>query len=234
MNSQILRLLENKQEIKMFESLELIGSTASQKEKFSKAANNLLNHCFILKKKDDTRQDYIYIKDNKEQFSLVFDLFGYDLRIDEDMGLISISNRNATGRLQFTKFESIMFLIFKLLYLEKRNDLSTNGDNVTVTIQDIRDKYNVLKIKNKQKLDKNSERQIIALFKRYNLIRNLTSDITQGDTRIEIYPSIMIAIPNEGITHLYDSVKDRLAEYELEEGEEDADSKDDFVDEEAE
>ena len=34
----------------------------------------------------------------------------------------------------------------------------------------------------------------------------------------------MIAIPNEGITHLYDSVKDRLAEYELVEGEEDADT----------
>ena len=89
-------------------------------------------------------------------------------------------------------------------------------------IEAIRDKYNVLKIKNKQKLDKNSERQIIALFKRYNLIRNLTSDITQGDTRIEIYPSIMIAIPNEGITHLYENVKERLTEYE--EGDDDADT----------
>lgn len=216
----------------MFEKLEIIGNSNSQKEKFSKAANNLLNHCFILKKKEDTRQDYIYIKDNKEQFVLVFDLLGYDLRIDEDMGLISISNRNGTGRLQFTKFESIMFLIIKLLYLEKRNDLSTNGDNVIITIQDIRDKYNVLKIKNKQKLDKNSEKQIIALFKRYNLIRNLTSDISQGETRIEIYPSIMIAIPNEGITYFYESVKERLAEYE--QGEDDADSKDNFVDEEIE
>lgn len=216
----------------MFEKLELIGNSNTQKEKFSKAANNLLNHCFILKKKEDTRQDYIYIKDNKEQFALVFDLLGYDLRIDEDLGLISISNRNGTGRLQFTKFESIMFLIIKLLYLEKRNDLSTNGDNVIVTVQDIRDKYNVLKIKNKQKLDKNSEKQIIALFKRYNLIRNLTSDISQGETRIEIYPSIMIAIPNEGITYFYESVKERLAEYE--QGEDDADSKDNFVDEEIE
>lgn len=216
----------------MFEKLELIGNSNSQKEKFAKAANNLLNHCFILKKKEDTRQDYIYIKDNKEQFALVFDLLGYDLRIDEDLGLISISNRNGTGRLQFTKFESIMFLIIKLLYLEKRNDLSTNGDNVIVTIQDIRDKYNVLKIKNKQKLDKNSEKQIIALFKRYNLIRNLTSDISQGETRIEIYPSIMIAIPNEGITYFYESVKERLAEYE--QGKDDADSKDNFVDEEIE
>lgn len=206
----------------MFEKLELIGSSSSQKEKFSKAANNLLNHCFILKKKEDTRLDYIYIKDNKEQFCLVFDLLGYDLRIDEDIGLISIFNRNGTGRLQFTKFESIMFLILRLLYLEKRNDLSTSGDNVTVTIQEIRDKYNVLKIKNKQKLDKNSEELIIALFKRYNLIRNLTSDITQAETRIEIYPSIMIAIPNEGITHLYENVKERLTEYE--EGDDDADT----------
>ena len=206
----------------MFEKLELIGSSSSQKEKFSKAANNLLNHCFILKKKEDTRLDYIYIKDNKEQFCLVFDLLGYDLRIDEDIGLISIFNRNGTGRLQFTKFESIMFLILRLLYLEKRNDLSTSGDNVTVTIQEIRDKYNVLKIKNKQKLDKNSEKLIIALFKRYNLIRNLTSEITQAETRIEIYPSIMIAIPNEGITHLYENVKERLTEYE--EGDDDADT----------
>ena len=216
----------------MFEKLELIGNSTSQKDKFSKAANNLLNHCFILKKKEDTRLDYIYIKDNKEQFSLVFDLLGYDLRIDEDIGLISVSNRNGTGRLQFTKFESIMFLILRLLYLEKRNDISTSGDTVTVTVQEIRDKYNVLKIRNKQKLDRNSERQIIALFKRYNLIRNLTSDITQGETRIEIYPSIMIAIPNEGITHFYESVKDRLTEYEG--GEEDADDKDNFVDEEIE
>mgnify|MGYP004458829239 FL=1 len=216
----------------MFEQLETIGNSNSQKEKFSRAANNLLNHCFILKKKEDTRQDYIYIKDNKEQFSLVFDLLGYDLRIDEDIGLISISNRNGTGRLQFTKFESIMFLILKLLYLEKRNDLSTNGDNVTVTIQEIRDKYNLLKLKNKQKLDKSSERQIIALFKRYNIIRNLTSDITQDETRIEIYPSIMIAIPNEGITHLYENVKERLTEYEV--GDENADDAEDFADEEAE
>lgn len=214
----------------MFESLELIGASSSQKEKFSKAANNLLNHCFILKKKDDTRQDYIYIKDNKEEFALVFDLLGYDIRIDEDMGLISIFNRNGTGRLQFTKFESIMFLILKLLYLEKRDDISSDGDTVFVTVQDIRDKYNVLKIKNKQKLDKNSEQRVIALFKRYNLIRNLTSDISLGETKIEIFPSIMIAIPNEGITHLYESVKDRLAEYE----EGDDDGKDDNIDEETE
>ena len=72
----------------------------------------------------------------------------------------------------------------------------------------------ILGMPGKQKLDKNSEREIFALFKRYNLIRNLTSDIAEGETRIEIYPSIMIAIPNEGISHLYESVKEKLESYE--------------------
>ena len=35
----------------MFENLEVLANSSSQKEKFIKAANNLLNHCFILKKK---------------------------------------------------------------------------------------------------------------------------------------------------------------------------------------
>ena len=87
----------------------------------------------------------------------------------------------------------------------------------------IRDKYAVLKVKSKQKLDKNSERHIFALFKRYNLIRNLSPDITKGETRIEIYPSILVAIPNEGINYLYDSVKDKLAAYESGEDDTDAD-----------
>ncbi len=102
----------------MFENLEVLANSSSQKEKFIKAANNLLNHCFILKKKDDTRQDYIFIRENREVFRTFFDLMDYEVKIDEDLGLVSLYNRRGSGRLQFTKFESIMFLILKLLYLE--------------------------------------------------------------------------------------------------------------------
>jgi len=45
----------------MLEILEPIANSSSQKERFAKAANAILNHCFILKKKDDTKQDYIYL-----------------------------------------------------------------------------------------------------------------------------------------------------------------------------
>lgn len=211
----------------MFEVLEPIAASASQKEKFSKAANNLLNHCFILKKKADAKQDYFYIRDNKDAFRIFFDMLSYDIKIDEDIGLISIQNRNGTGRMQLTKFESIMFLIIRLLYLEKRSDLSADSDIVCITIQDIRDKYQVLKLKNRQKLDRNSEQHIISLFKRFNLIQNRSGDITKGETQIEIYPSVMFAVPNEGITYYYESVKEKLSQYESQTEEEDDDAESD-------
>ena len=194
-----------------FEKLSEIAQSSAQKEKFARAANRLLNQCFILKKKDDTKQDYYFIKDNKNIFSSFFDLIGYDIKIDEDLGLVSSFNRQGTGRLQFTKAESIIFLILKLLYLEKRRDLSSYMEQAVASIQEVRDKYAVLKTK---KLDKTTEKQAFALFKRYNIIRNLSPDLSDGSTRIEIYPSVLVALPNEGINSLYETIKDKLNQYD--------------------
>jgi hypothetical protein len=195
----------------IFERLCEIAQSSSQKEKFAIAANRLLNQCFILKNKDDTKRDFYYIKDNFDLFCSYFDLLGYDIKINEDLGLVSAMNRNGTGRLQFTKAESIMFLILKLLYLEKRRDIASYMGQAVASIQELRDKYAVLKTK---KLDKSTEKEAFMLFKRYNLIRNLSPDLYDGNTRIEIYPSILVAVPNEGISSLYESIKDKLNQYD--------------------
>ena len=65
-------------------------------------------------------------------------------------------------------------------------------------------------------------RMMVILVLLNTLIRNLSPDISLGETRIEIFPSIMIAIPNEGIDYIYENVKDKLNEYEL--GDENADT----------
>ena len=45
---------------------EIEKESVAQKEKFRIAANKLLNQCFLLKKKEDTKKDYIFVKQNKE------------------------------------------------------------------------------------------------------------------------------------------------------------------------
>lgn len=194
----------------MFE--ELMESVA-EKERFRIAANKLLNQCFLLKKKDDTRKEYIYIRENKELFRDYFDLLGYQIKIDEDQGVIALKSEYDTGRLALTKLESIFLLILRLLYIEKRKEISASYEDVTVLMEEIREKYNLLKIRNKQMMDKGMEKRLIALFRRYNVVKNLDADVNQADTRIIIYPSVLMAVTADDINQYYEQTEKKLKEY---------------------
>lgn len=197
--------------------LEDFLKTDLQREKFRTIANRLLNHCFIVKDsmttKKESRNDFFFVIQNKSAFEEAFDLFGYELLVDEVQNVIGISNRYGTGRLQLGKTESILLLILRILYLEKKNDLGQMSDDIIVTMQDINDKYNALDVKGKPTLDKNAEQNFVRVFKRYNLIDNLDTDVNQSETRIVIYPSILMAVPVENINKYYENQQSRLEQY---------------------
>ena len=90
------------------------------KEKFKSVANKLLGECFLLRKHKDTSSDYNYIWNNKDAFIEYFDILGYELIIDEQNGVIGLNNPAGTGRIHLKKIESILILILRLLYIEKR------------------------------------------------------------------------------------------------------------------
>ena len=194
----------------MFEEL---MESVSEREKFRIAANKLLNQCFLLKKKEDTRKDYIFVRENKELFSQYFDLLGYKGRINEDQGVIALAGDYETGRLQLTKLESIELLILRLLYIEKRKEISSSYEDVVVLMEEIREKYSLLKIKSKPVMDKGMEKRMIALFRKYNIIKNLDSDVNQADARIVIYPSVLMAVTVEDINELYELTDKKIKEY---------------------
>lgn len=187
--------------------------SATQKEKFRLASNKLLNQCFLLRKREDTKKEYIFVRQNKELFFPFFDLLGYDLKINEDQGVIGIVNQFGTGRLSLSKYESIFLLILRILYVEKRKELGTFTEEVTVLMEEIREKYAMLRIKAKPMLDKGNEKHMVSLFRRYNLIRNLDSDVSQPDARIVVYPSVLMAVTVENINEYYAMTEQKLKEY---------------------
>ena len=194
---------------------EILSESVAQKDKFRIAANKLLNQCFIIRKKEDTKKDYMFIKQNLEMFITYFDLLGYDLKVNEDQGVIGLVNQFGTGRLELTKYESILLLILRLLYIEKRKELATFSEEVTVIMEEIREKYAMLKIKAKPYMDKGMERNFVKLFRRYNLIQNIDSDVNQADSRIIIYPSIIMAVTVENINEFYDMTEQKLKDYSV-------------------
>ncbi len=194
----------------MFE--EIMESTA-QKEKFRTAANKLLNQCFLLRRREDTKKEYVYVRQNRELFVPFFDLLGYELRINEDQGVIGIVNQFGTGRLALGKYESIFLLILRILYVEKRKELGAFSEEATVLMEEIREKYAMLRIKAKPMLDKGMERQMISLLRRYNLIQSLDGDVSRPEARIVVYPSILMAVAVEDINDYYAMTEQKLQEY---------------------
>lgn len=185
----------------------------NQRERFRIVSNKLLNHCFLIKKKEDTKSDYHFLMQNVTKFKDFFDLVGYDLMIDQTQCVIGLKNRYGTGRFQLSKIESIVLLILRLLFLEKKDDLSSLSDDAIVTMDEINEKYNAIDVKGKSTLDKVTERNVMALFKRMNLVQNLDRDVNLSECRVMIFPSILMAIPVEKITECYDEINAKLAEY---------------------
>lgn len=192
--------------------MDIFKESVIQKDKFRNAANKLLNHCFIVKRKEDLRSDYIFILQNKEYFEEYFDLLGYELKINENTEVIGLLNYNGTGRLRLKKIESIILLILRLLYIEKRKELGFH-DDIIVLAESIHEKYGMLKIDSKINIDKTSLKEAFRVYKRYNLINTLDSDITKPESRIKIYPSVLFAVSNDNINDLYDQVKSKLDYY---------------------
>lgn len=192
--------------------MEVFKESLVQKEKFRVAANKLLNNCFIIKKKEDTRNDYIFIIQNKDLFGEYFDLLGYKIEINDIQGVIALTSINGTGRLRLRKIESIILLILRILYIEKRKELSLN-EEVVVLVDEIHQKYNMLKIDAKSNLDKTILRDTIRLFKRYNIVSNLDADVTLSDARIKIFPSVLFAVPNDNLSTMYDAINEKLNRY---------------------
>ena len=180
------------------------------KDKFRVTANKLLNECFMIKKNKDTVSEYHFILNYRDCFISLFDVLGYELVIQEDQGVIGINNPAGTGRIHLKKIESMLLLILRLLYIEERKKISQTGD-VIVIVDQVYDKYNMLKMQNK--LDKTTLRNSMGLFRRYHLIQNLDADMSNPDTRVIIYPSILLAVANTSLDDLYQSAKDKLDKY---------------------
>lgn len=182
------------------------------KEKFRTAMNRLLNECFLLKGCKDTQSDYLYILANRDLFSNFLDFLGYELLINEEYGVVSLNNTAGTGRIHLSKRDSILLLILRVLYIEKKKELLQTED-IIVLIEEIYDKYQLLKLN--QRLRKDILQSALGKFRRMHLLQNLDR-MDGGDmgVRLIIYPSILFAITANSLEDIYAHAQEKLEEYE--------------------
>jgi hypothetical protein len=173
-------------------------------------ANYLLNNCFLIGNVDSTREKYYYVINHEESFRQLFQPIGYTLVIHRNLRVVQLINNHGTGRLAIKKYESIMLLIFRLLYVEKRESLSTSEDKVVVTVEEIKNEYEKLNLP--RKFDKVLLEDSLRNIKRYNLVQPLDK-LLDMDAKIQIYASVMLAMPDTTISTAYEQTSKLLAQY---------------------
>lgn len=180
------------------------GMLQKEKDEFRRVCNKLMSTCFICRQNADTKSEYYFILRQKPVFARYLDVLGYTLEINEEYGVIQLVNRENYNHLHLKLYESIILLILRILYDEKKRELSLS--DVVINIGDIQEKYLSLKIREKQ-IDKTTMNNALRLFKRYNLIAILDKDLLKEESRIVIYDSILMAVRVEDIKRVSDMIE---------------------------
>lgn len=182
----------------------LDGVLQRDKDEFARVCNRLLSNCFICKNNEATRKDYYFVTKYRKEFQEYLSVLGYRLEINEEYGVIQVTNPMNYNRYNMKLMESIIILILRILYDEKKRELSVS-DEVIINMGDIHEKFMNLKIRDKI-IDKTTMRNAISTMRRFQLIEVLDKNLYNEDSRIIIYDSILMAVRVEDIKLAYDKI----------------------------
>ena len=183
----------------------LEGMLQKDKDEFTRICNRLLSQCFLCKKNEATRADFYFIMKYKEKFTQYLSILGYRLEINEEYGVVQLVNMQNYNRYNMKLFESIILLILRILYDEKKRELSIS-DEVIINMGDIHEKFMSLKIRDKM-MDKTTLKNAISTMRRFQLVETLDKDLANEDARLIIYDSILMAVRVEDIRTAYEKLE---------------------------
>lgn len=177
------------------------GMLQREKDEFTRISNRLLSQCFVCKKNETTRADYYFIMKHKEKFTEYLSVLGYRLDINEEYGVVQLVNMQNYNRYNMKLFESVILLILRILYDEKKRELSVS-DEVIINMGDIHEKFMNLRIRDKM-IDKTTLRNAISTMRRFQLVEPLDRELSNEDARLIIYDSILMAVRVDDIQAAY-------------------------------
>ena len=167
------------------------GMIQKDQDEFRKIMNRLMSTGFILRRKEQTKSDYYFILRHRSVFERYLDVLSYQIDINEEYGVIQLLNRENYNHLQLTMHESIILLILRILFDEKKRELSLT--DVVVNMGDIQEKYLSMQIRSEQ-IGKTVMGNALKKFRRYSLVELLDGNNIREESRVLIYDSIMMAV----------------------------------------
>lgn len=197
----------------------------SEREEFKRLANVLLSRTFVTRDYFDLKDammkinsEYRFIERHFELFSGYLSYSGWEIRKDNQYGVISVENIYEYNRLKLDRFSTFILYTIRLIYEEERERISLRNEIMTTTGQIVH-KMITLNIFKK----KPSDREIsegLRLLSYHSLIQKISGVWESADAKILILPSILFVVSNEKISRIYELL-DNSEEPHIRDGQED-------------
>lgn len=191
----------------------------TKKNNFSKIVNRLLNESFLIREKDEDKDDYYKAIDAIDELNNYLSIMDYEVIYDKDINLIYIKSLDNKNRIHLTKFVTIVLLLLRVEYFKASKKASLT-DLVSITFDELKQ---VVKKTNIYKDEKSTNEYLEALkeLKRLKIVNYKVGNDFSGETRIFIYPSILYVVSIENVENLSNLLKKYLGDNKDEEVNED-------------
>lgn len=174
-----------------------------ERDDFARIVNRLLTSTFLVKQQEDSRRDYYFVERNEAVLAGYLKLIRWELVVDRTYGLAQVLNRQGGTRLQLRLMESVLLLILRLIYDEKRRELTVT-DEIVCQVQEIHDKALSLRVRERGVVEKKYLRDAFAIFRRFALVEVMDEDITDPHCRVKLFPTLLFAVKLDGLQELHD------------------------------
>lgn len=191
----------------------------TKKNNFSKIVNRLLNESFLIREKDEDKDDYYKAIDAIDALNNYLSIMDYEVIYDKDINLIYIKSLDNKNRIHLTKFVTIILLLLRVEYFKASKKASLT-DLVSITFDELKQ---AVKKTNIYKDEKSTNEYLEALkeLKRLKIVNYKVGNDFSGETRIFIYPSILYVVSIENVENLSNLLKKYLGDNKDEEVNED-------------
>ena len=181
----------------------------SEKEEFKRLANLLLSKTFVTRDTFDVKEsmmkintDYRFIERHFELFSNYLSYSGWEVRKDNQYGVISVENVYEYNRMKLDRFTTLLLYTIRLIYEEERERVSLRNEIMATTGQIIH-KMITLNLFKKKPADREIS-EGLRLLSQHNLIQKLAGAWENADGKLLILPSILFVVSNEKISRIYE------------------------------
>lgn len=174
--------------------------TETEKEKFSRICNKILDKNFLIRQKESDKEDYFFVVGHLTLFQNYFMLMDYMVIHYEADQIVALSTEANRNRTRLRRNDTIMLLVLRLLY-QKKSKEATQLNQILVSVKDIQEELDRTSLF-KGKIPKTELQTTMRMLKSYSLIDFQSSNLINDDTRVEIYPSLLRVVNIDDMTKL--------------------------------